>query len=103
MELRLNDDDALDLPPEFCHYHDEGCDFADSCLNCPLPMCVHDEKGGRRRLLKRQRAINMARLYTTQGLGVKEIAGMFGVSRRTVQRALKLAFNDSTVGEVPEE
>jgi len=26
-----------DLPPEYCHYRDEGCEFLDSCLNCPLP------------------------------------------------------------------
>ena len=22
-----------DLPPEYCHYRDEGCEFLDSCLN----------------------------------------------------------------------
>jgi hypothetical protein len=22
----------LDLPPEYCHYRDGGCEFADSCL-----------------------------------------------------------------------
>ena len=26
----------LDLRPEFCHYRDEGCDLAKSCLNCPF-------------------------------------------------------------------
>ena len=30
-------DIELDLPPEYCHYRDNGCDLADSCLNCPLP------------------------------------------------------------------
>ncbi len=37
----------LDLPPEYCHYRDEGCEFADSCLNCPLTECIYDEPGGR--------------------------------------------------------
>ena len=26
-----------DLPPEYCHYRDEGCDLAESCLDCPFP------------------------------------------------------------------
>ncbi|MFC2011982.1 hypothetical protein ACFLVU_02510 [Chloroflexota bacterium] len=36
----------LDLPPEYCHYRDEGCDLAESCLNCPFARCVYDEPGG---------------------------------------------------------
>ena len=39
MELEMSQD-GLDLPPEYCHYRDEGCDLADSCLNCPLPRCI---------------------------------------------------------------
>ena len=87
----------LDLPPEYCHYPDEGCEFAESCLNCPLPVCVYEEPGGKRRLLKRLRAKEMARLFS-EGKGIKELAEMFGVSRRTVQRALKDAFGESTRG-----
>ncbi len=34
----------LDLPPEYCHYRDEGCEFADSCLNCPLSRCIYDDR-----------------------------------------------------------
>ena len=79
----------LDLPPEYCHYRDEGCEFADSCLNCPLTKCIYDEPGGRQRWLKRQRDRQIARLFTTEGKGVKELALMFGLSQRTVQRVLK--------------
>jgi len=43
-EARQND---LDLPPEYCHYRDEGCEFATSCLNCPFPQCLYDEPRGR--------------------------------------------------------
>jgi AraC-like DNA-binding protein len=93
-------DTELDLPPEYCHYPDEGCEFAESCLNCPLPMCVYDEPGGRRRLLKRRRAQEMARLFTREGKGIRELAAIFGVSQRTVQRALKSAFGESTAREV---
>lgn len=79
----------LDLPPEYCHYQDEGCDLAISCLNCPFPRCVYEENGGRQRLLKGLRDRKICRLFTTGGKGVTELSLMFGISRRTVQRILK--------------
>ena len=79
----------LDLPPEYCHYRDDGCDLADSCLNCPFPKCIYEETGGRRRWLKGLRDREMVKLFNTEGKGIKELALIFGVSRRTVQRALK--------------
>ncbi len=82
-------DIELDLPPEYCHYRDNGCDLADSCLNCPFPKCIYDEHGGRRHWLKGLRDREMARLFNTEGKGIKELALIFGVSQRTVQRALK--------------
>jgi hypothetical protein len=52
MEQEKNDVE-LDLPPEYCHYRDDGCEFADnllhckaSCLSCPFPNCVYDEPRG---------------------------------------------------------
>ena len=80
-----------DLPPEYCHYKDEGCDLAGSCLNCPFTKCVYDEPGGKQRWLKELRTKEMVKLYTSDGKGVKELAQMFSVSQRTVQRALKSA------------
>jgi len=84
----------LDLPPEYCHYRDEGCELAASCLNCPLPKCIYDQPGGRQRWLSRQRDREIVRLFSTEGKGVKELALMFGLSQRTVQRALKRAKNE---------
>ncbi len=46
--------DVLDLPPEYCHYHDEGCELAASCLECTFARCVYDQSGGRQRWLKEQ-------------------------------------------------
>jgi len=86
----------VDLPPEYCQYHDEGCEFARSCLNCPLPVCVYDEPGGKQRLLKRRRAAEMARLHAGEGKNIRELAQIFGVSNRTVQRSLKAAFGNKT-------
>jgi len=95
MGLEQTNADWLDLPPEYCRYQDEGCEFAESCLNCPLPVCIYEEPGGKRRLLKRLRAKEMARLFTAEGKGIKELAQIYRVSERTVQRALKVAFADS--------
>ena len=94
MELEETDEIELDLPPEYCRYRDEGCDLAESCLDCPFPKCIYDEPGGKQRWLKRLRAREMARLFSTKGKGVNELALMFGVSQRTVQRALKVALGD---------
>ena len=84
----------LDLPPEFCQYHDAGCEFSKSCLNCHLPVCVYDEPGGKQALLKRRRAAEMARLFTQEGKSIEELAQIYEVSTRTVHRALKVAFGD---------
>ncbi|MBI4267348.1 MAG: hypothetical protein HY662_01015 [Chloroflexi bacterium] len=91
MEPEEIDEMELDLPPEYCHYRDEGCELADSCLNCPFPGCLYDEHGGKQRWLKKVRAREMAKLFTGKGKKVKELALMFGVSQRTVQRALKMS------------
>ena len=79
----------LDLPPEYYQYRDEGCEFAGSCLNCPFTKCIYEEPRGRQRWLKRQRDKEIVRLFNTEGKGVKELAPMFGLSQRTVQRVLK--------------
>ena len=86
----------LDLPPEYCQYRDNGCEFADSCLSCPFPECIYAQPGGKRRWLKRLRDEAVSRLFTTQGKELKELALMFGVSRRTIQRILKRARDEPT-------
>jgi AraC-like DNA-binding protein len=78
-----------DLLPEYCRYRDEGCEFAGSCLSCPFPQCLYDEPRGKQRWLKEQRNKEIARLFRGGGWGVKELASLFGLSQRTVQRALK--------------
>ncbi len=95
MELEQSNGIELDLPPEYCHYRDEGCDLSDSCLDCPFARCIYDEPGGKQRWLKKLRAREMVRLFTTKGKGIKELALMFGVSQRTVQRALRNTLDES--------
>ena len=76
-----------DLPPEFCTYRDEGCELAPSCLECPLPQCVLDNK-----LISMNRAERdpeIRRLYSQNQLSLSALAALFGVSKSTVKRALK--------------
>jgi AraC-like DNA-binding protein len=87
-ERKEETENEPDLPPEYCHYKDEGCEFLDSCLNCPLPKCLYDEPRGKQRWLKELRNREIERLYQ-DGWKIKELAVMLGLSRRTIQRALK--------------
>ena len=87
-------DMELDLPPEYCRYQDDGCDLADSCLHCPFPKCVYEEYGGRQHWLKKLRDREIAKLFSTERKRIKELALIFNVSPRTVQRALKGVKNE---------
>jgi len=78
-----------DLLPEYCRYRDKGCEFADACLNCPFPQCLYDEPRGKQRWLKRLRNREISKLFSGGSWGVKELASLFGLSQRTIQRALK--------------
>ena len=84
-----------DLPPEYCRYRDEGCELADSCLDCPFPQCIYEEPGGRQHWLKKLRDREIARLFSGESKGIKELATMFGLSQRTIQRALKNSISAS--------
>jgi len=89
--------DELDLLPEYMRYRDEGCEFADSCLNCPFPRCVYELPGGRQYWLKKRRDKEMVRLFTIESKTVRELALMFSVSQRTVQRALKKTLSEGSM------
>jgi len=75
------------LPEEF-PYEDKGCEVFPSCLNCPLPRCLEEEPWGKEKFLKTRRAQRMKELRQ-EGKSVEEIARIFEVSTRTVQRWLK--------------
>ena len=91
MESRLKMETELiwDLLPEEFLYEDNGCELFPSCLNCPFPDCLEEEPWGKERFLKRRRAERMMELKK-EGKSVKEIARIFEVSPRTVQRWLKV-------------
>ncbi len=78
-----------DALPEHLHYRDEGCDLFASCLACPLPRCRYDVPGGVRTMLSGARDREIRRLREDEALPIEEIARRFGISRRTVFRALE--------------
>ena len=89
----LSSPDKEDLPPEFCVYRDEGCRYSDSCLNCPLPDCIQDVPGGAKRMLQKTRN-EYIKVLVSRGWKAPDIASLFGVSIRTVQRACKQRYAD---------
>ena len=78
---------AVDSLPEEVDWRDEGCAMFPSCLNCPLPRCMEEEPRGKQRVRMSARARRMAELRR-EGKTIEEIAELFGVSNRTVQRAV---------------
>jgi hypothetical protein len=76
-----------DALPEHTQYADTGCEVHHSCLSCPLVRCRYDEPGGARRLRSEGRDRQIVALQRS-GEAVSQIAQRFGVSRRTVFRAL---------------
>jgi hypothetical protein len=84
-EREVDNRESRDLKPEYCHYRDQGCEYARSCLKCPFPQCIYDEPRGRQRWLRKARDRKIRSLH---GKG-KKVAAIFGLSQRTIQRALK--------------
>ena len=78
----------FDSLPEEVDWRDEGCEVFPSCLNCPLPRCLEEQPRGKQMLRMKARARRMVDLRQ-QGKSVAEIARLFGVSQRTVQREIK--------------
>ena len=71
----------------------EVCELSGSCLKCRFVRCVYDRPWGKRQQLKKRRDRKVLRLFHC-GKDTRELARMFGVSRRTVQRVLKERRNE---------
>lgn len=76
-----------DALPEFTAYEDRGCDLYPACLHCPLPRCRYETPGGAPAYFRVLRNAGI-RQRRREGMGINELAEMFGVSRRSVFRAL---------------
>jgi len=77
-----------DLLPQDIQWRDQGCELYPSCLNCPRSRCIEDEPRGKQKIRLQARAGRMAALRQ-EGRSVRQIAELYGVSVRTVQRVLE--------------
>jgi len=76
------------LLPDQVEWRDKGCALHPACLECPLPRCIEEEPRGKQKRRLQTRAEHMAEMKH-RGIETGEIALAFGVSLRTVQRALQ--------------
>jgi hypothetical protein len=77
-----------DPKPEYFQYKDEGCTYARSCLACPYDRCLYDGQQGKRNAMMKLRSKEIKRLFKS-GRNVKELVDIFGVSNKTIYRAIK--------------
>ena len=91
----MTTDTAYDLPmradalPEHVDYEDTGCDLYPACLSCPLPRCRYEDPGGAAAMLRTGRDAYIRRAVAEDGADIDHLAGMFGLSRRTIFRVLR--------------
>ena len=70
-------------------YRDSGCEIAPECLKCPLPMCKYDLAPANRGLIRaRQLRAEVRRAQAAGGTTKAALASRYGISLRTVYRAL---------------
>lgn len=79
----------LDILPESYAYRDDGCEVSPSCLRCPLPLCKYDDPNRERREERDRRDEEIADARERERLTAPELARRFGVSQRTVFRAIQ--------------
>jgi hypothetical protein len=76
-----------DPKPEYFQYKDEGCNYARSCLACPYDRCLFDGQHGKRSAMTQIRSREIKKLFKS-GRNVKELVDIFGVSNKTIYRAI---------------
>ncbi len=84
---------------EYVNWKDRGCDLYPACLECPMQRCIEEEPRGRQKRRLAVRAELMKEMRAG-GISSREIAAAFGVSARTVQRALGRCGNGSKTEEL---
>ena len=80
---------APDDVSEFYHYEDTGCEASDSCLDCPLPRCRHDDPVWYRRNRRLARDFRIMRVMQQESLSIEETAVRFSITHRTVFRVMQ--------------
>ncbi len=82
--------DFSDLPPEFCHFPDIGCEVAFSCLGCPYDKCLEEGRRAKELMARQLRDIEISNMCNGDPDKVDGIATWLELSPRTVRRAAGL-------------
>jgi AraC-like DNA-binding protein len=80
---------TFDALPEQMAYQDTGCEVSRSCLHCPLPICKYDDPVWYQQYRRHGRDLQVLEVYKREGGDVTTLAERFGVSPRTIHRALR--------------
>lgn len=70
-------------------FEDEGCELHPSCLNCPRPVCKHDEPHSYTKLHTHARRDKRIYELRMSGVPPAEIKRAYGVSFRHIQRVMQ--------------
>jgi AraC-like DNA-binding protein len=80
---------SIDQAPEARgsnYYHDQGCYIAPCCLTCPLSVCIEEVPGGPNG--PAYKYLEIRTFAEGRAISMEEIGEVFGVSSKTVKRAL---------------
>ena len=89
LEMTGDHTELMDPASEFYHYEDTGCEASESCLNCPLPRCKHDDPAWYQRNRRRAKDFQVMYAMQLEGLSMEEAAERFSVTVRTIFRILQ--------------
>lgn len=82
-------------PNFFDYYKDTGCKESPSCLDCPLPMCIHDSPIPMRKAIRHEKDLEKVRDFeeALQSMGrlaaARFVAKLHGITERTFHRILQ--------------
>jgi hypothetical protein len=81
----------MDFLPEFCHYHDEGCELAPSCLECTFTVCAEDSLVGTPTAARSLRDAAFLKMHFETNISAEKLARRFHIGRATAYRILSAA------------
>ena len=94
---------TVDSTPEYCLYEDTGCEISDSCLNCPLPRCKHDDPVWYEKTRRLAKDWKMVSAILQEQLTAEEAAERFSITIRTVFRRMERCREAMTNLEIQRE
>jgi transcriptional regulator of acetoin/glycerol metabolism len=94
---KIRRESTVDALPEQMAYQDTGCEVSRSCLHCPLPICKYDDPVWYQQYRRRGRDLLVLEAYKRKGGNATTLAEHFGVSPRTIHRALRRMQSPATL------